>query len=258
MDYSSVLILCAPATAPTKNCNAFLMAMREHGAKVQLSSATVDVALTRNCQAASAFKFIQDTPGAIDWVLWLDWDMSASIDSVNYMMLASHALADEAGLPSVSGSYCNRHKKNLELAAFALKGSWSRKVTISDITPESTIHAIAALTGMGCLLQPAKAFVQHCLEAEWFTYPKHPNKVPCVCQPHLTHASELGQWVELEPNDENLYWIAEDFDYCTRELDGGRLVYVVPVAFGHDKTEQLWPGEETVFPGLRPPSEVLP
>jgi hypothetical protein len=229
------------------------MAMREQGAKVQLMGATSDVALTRNCQAASAFKFIQDNPGVIDWVLWLDWDMSASIDSVSFMMLASLELGDEAGLPSVSGSYCNRHHEHLEIAAFALKGAKGRKVVVKDSEKETPMTAIAALTGLGCLLQPVAAFRQHCLETEWFVYPKYPHKVPCVCQPHLTHACELGQWVDLEPNDENLYWIADDFDYCTRELDGGRLVYVVPVAFGHDKTERLLPDANTVFPGLRAP-----
>jgi hypothetical protein len=113
---------------------------------------------------------------------------------------------------------------------------------------------VPALTGLGCLLQSRAAFVAHVKDSEWFTYPKAPHKVPSVCQSHLSHASEVGLWLELkDPNDDGLYWISEDFDYCTREFDRAALVYVAPVVFGHDSTVRLVADNQTVFPGLHAP-----
>lgn len=255
-EFTNLLVLCCSQGSPTYNCYKFLSELKEQGATVQLIQRTSDVALTRNNQAALAYKLLDEKPD-IDWVLWLDWDMSAATDSILYMMAAAIAMSGDSYIPSISGSYINRHliDGRSEMAAFAVKGSEPISVNL-DVEREggnlpSSLNCMPALTGMGCLLQHRTSFVAHCLESEWFVYPKPPNKIPCVCQAHLSHASEVALYLELEPNDDNVYWIAEDFDYCMRELDGGRLVYVVPIAFGHDKVQRMLPNSQTMFPGLR-------
>lgn len=250
-----VLVLCAPLASPTSNCLDFLMAMREAGATVAMASATADAACTRNNQAAQGMLALKSNP-ELHWVFWCDWDMSAGIDSVAMMIDISTTLQyDSMPFPSISGSYINRHAKDgsSELAAFALKGGPITPVEIELRNSERkhSMNCIPALTGMGCLLQHADAFLAHCDESEMLTYPKKGQSIPCVCQAHVAHASELGQYLELEAADEDLYWLAEDFDYCTRELDAGRLVYVAPIAFGHDKLVRMLPDSKTVFPGLR-------
>jgi hypothetical protein len=232
------------------------MALREQGATLQLLKATADVALTRNNQAGLAVKMLESNP-ELDWVLWVDSDMSSSIDSVRLMMTVAVSLAQvDSYVPNVSGSYVNRHDVAgvSRMAAFAVRGAETSTVVLETTRADlpSELSVVPALTGMGCLLQHRNSFLAHCLESEWFVYPAPPNIVPCVCQPHVAHASELGQYLEMKPNDENLYWVAEDFDYCQREFDMGRVVYVAPIAFGHDNTVRLVPDNSTVFPGLRP------
>lgn len=254
---ANVLVLCAPYGAPTANCLDFILALREAGATIIMGRATADAACTRNNQAGQAMYALSKNP-VLQWVFWLDSDMSAGVDSVSMMIDISKTLQyDSIPFPSISGSYINRHAPDgrSELAAFALKGSILTEVELEVPNTEQvqSLNCVPALTGLGCFLQHVDSFLAHCDESEKLTYPKKPDLIPCVCQAHIAHASELGQYLELEPADDDLYWMAEDFDYCSRELDQGRLVYVAPIAFGHDKVTRLLPDAKTVFPGLRKP-----
>ena len=258
----NLLVLCAASdSAPTYNCKMFLAQLRERGASIQVVKATADAALTRNNQAGLAAKLLEGDK-SLDWVLWLDWDMSAAVDAVSLLMVTALSLAaGDTVVPNVSGSYVNRHSAEGSslLSAFAIKQAQVVVVTLETERKDfpSELSVVPALTGMGCLLQHRSSFLAHCIESEQFTYPKHPDLLPCVCQPHVSHASEMGQYLELKPDDESLYWIGEDFDYCMREFDMGRPVYVSPVQFGHDSVVRLMPDSSTIFPGLRQPSDVV-
>jgi hypothetical protein len=236
------------------------MALREAGAIVQLTPATSDAALTRNSQAGLANDILSGNE-ALDWVLWLDSDMSASVDSVLLLIAIAEALfEDSLSYPSVSGSYVNRHMPiRSELAAFAIDGAKEKIVSIvSDVFDQPlAFRCVPAFTGMGCLLQRSAVFLAHVNESNRFTYPIEGSSVPCVSQAHLCHASELGQWLHMDKNADVSYWLADDYDYCLREFEEGRLIYLAPVAFGHDKTQTLLPDGSTVFPGLRPPTDPL-
>jgi len=182
----------------------------------------------------------------------------------------AEALTDGDMVPSISGSYVNRHQPNehSELAAYALKDAVARMVAVNTTVPLPVVTAddqqtvpvhlrcVPALTGLGCFLQHRRAFLSHYHAAPKFIYTTRQQVMPAMCQAHLLHASELSQWLDVDTNADRSFWVADDFDYCLRELEQGRLVYVAPVAFGHDSLIRLMPDSHTVFPGLRCPAEV--
>jgi hypothetical protein len=235
------------------------MAMREEGAVIQLGETSADVALTRNNQSVLIAREFERNP-RLAWILWVDWDISAPVESVVLLIAVAEALASHEGYyPSVSGSYVNRHyKSRAELAGFALNDCKTVVVSLPDAANEGKLlelRCVTALTGMGCFLQRWDTFNAHRVESETFRYlPKVQS--PCMCQQHVMHASELAQWVDVNPNEDERYWIAEDFDFCIRELDHGRLVYLAPIVFGHDKLVRCEPDSRTVFPGLVGPEKL--
>ena len=254
----NLLVTCAAHSSPTKNCHHFLLAMREEGATLQLGETSADVALTRNNQSVLVAKAFAANP-KLEWLLWIDWDISAPVESVELLIAVARALdAHEGYHPSVSGSYVNRHyKERSELAAFALNECATCVVTLPDAMggADLSLSCVQALTGMGCFLQHREAFEAHVRESETFRFLPGVNS-PCMCQQHVMHASELSQWVDVNPNEDERYWCAEDFDYCVRELEHGRYVYVAPIVFGHDKLVRCEPDSRTVFPGLVPTAEL--
>jgi len=265
---SNVLVLCAPNGAPTPACHETILALHKAGAVIQIGQCTSDAALTRNKQAALAYRHLMSSGGVVfDWVFWLDGDMSAPPDAVRLMISVARALTDGGVVPSISGMYVNRHHPagHLEVAAFALNGAVERVVAVEQLEPtapggKSTLlhlRCVPALTGLGCFLQSAATFLAHYDESPRFVHTDINNPIAAVCQAHLIHASELGQWVDVDRNADRAFWIAEDFDYCTRELEEGRMVYVAPISWAHDKVISLMPDSRTVFPGLLPPSPEL-
>lgn len=270
---SSVLVLCAPHGAPARATCEFIMAMREQGAVIQLGLCTSDAALTRNNQAAHAADMLRGDP-RLEWVFWLDHDISGTVDGVLTLIGLAIAMQDESVYPSVSGAYINRHHPSgkSELAAFAVKSCTGSSVLLPEqFTPPNqqidgkdcpagdalTLQCFPALVGMGALLQHRNVFLSHVDQAQKFVNADPDWLCPCVCQAHLIHASEMAQWVDCDPDADRFYWIAEDFDYCMREFEAGRLVYMSPVAFGHDKTLCVMPNSRTVFKGLHAPTAEL-
>jgi hypothetical protein len=264
---SNLLVLCAPHGAPARATCEFIMAMREHGATIQLGLCTSDAALTRNNQAARAAEMLR-ADNSLEWVLWVDQDISGTVDGVLTLIGLSVAMADCEVYPSVSGAYINRHHPSgkSELAAFAIKNCTGSSLLLHEqFTPPNQqvdgqdsltvspleLQCFPALVGMGALLQHRNVFLSHVKQAQKFVN-EDPNQLcSCVCQAHLIHASELAQWVDCNPDADLFYWIAEDYDYCMREFEAGRLVYMSPVAFGHDKTLCVMPNSRTMFRGLR-------
>lgn len=253
MNLSNVLITCASHQAPTRHCHQFLMALREAGAVVQLCGATHDVSLTRNLQAMLARDAMLERAD-LEWMFWVDHDISSSVDSLPLLIEVAKALETPDHIPTVSGSYVNRHYRDgrSELAAFALNGATEVEVPIKT-EPEVKLKCYPALTGMGAMLQHRTTFLAHCVESPTFAYQQDTQQVPEVCQANLMQSIALSHWVDVDPKSTQLIRVAEDFDFCMREFDQGRLVILAPVAFGHEKTVQLMPDGRTTFPGLLPP-----
>lgn len=248
------LVLCAaPNGVPTKGCLDFLQLMMCAGATVQLGQCATDVTLTRCLQAADAYDMLRRRDD-LQYVLWVDSDMHTTLASVALMLniVQSEQRADVDC--NVSGAYRNRHRSN-QLAAWAIKGEPGAQAFVHEVDETTSVELVPALTGMGCLLQTRNAFVSHCHESEHMCYPTIDTMIPVVCQSHPIHASELAQYIDVNANQDLLYWQGEDFDYCAREFDAGRPVYHCPVPWNHDCRSALVPDLETVFPGLRPPPE---
>jgi hypothetical protein len=247
------LVLCAAVGGvPTRNCLDFLVLLQTAGATVQLGTALADVSLTRCLQAADAYDILQRRDD-LSYVLWVDHDMHTRLDSVARMISCLNIANQSLGVDCcISGAYLNRHQDN-RLAAWALKQTRFDdcnhvEVRLPDV--EYPMQLYPALCGMGCLLQTRKGFMRHCDGSEHMCYPTQNHIVPIVCQSHPVHASELSQYVDVNANQDLLYWQPEDFDYCAREFDDGRPVYLAPIDWAHDCRGSLVPDLETVFPGL--------
>jgi len=264
---SNVLVLCAPHGAPTPACSDTILALHQAGAVIQLTQCTSDAALTRNRQATLAQRSLISHGGEkFDWVFWLDGDMSGPPDAVRLMISVAQALTDGGVVPSISGMYVNRHHPagHLEVAAFALNGAVERVVAVERLEPAAPgaptplyLRCVPALTGLGCFLQSRATFLAHYDESPRFVHTDINSPIAAVCQAHLIHASELGEWVDVDRTADRAFWIAEDFDYCTRELEEGRMVFVAPISWAHDKVISLMPDSRTVFPGLLAPRPEL-
>lgn len=265
LHYNDVLVLCAPHGSPSPACSHYLQLLQMHGALIQYSVCYAEVSLTRCVQAAAAYQTLRDHP-QLRWVFWLDWDMTAHVESLEALIMVAERLTlnDERSMtPTLSGAYINRHDirhASTRLAAHCCKDNVTLDVDIPAVNREdktvaggTSFAATVALCGMGCLLQSREVFMLHCDESEHFCYPTEDFLVPMVCQSSRIHASELGQFVAIDPNADRYYWQNEDFDYSVRELDHGRLVYVVDIPWGHEFNRVTYPNEKTVFPGYLPP-----
>jgi hypothetical protein len=244
------LVLCAAAGGtPSRDCLNFLLLMQSAGAWVQLGTACTDVSLTRCLQAADACEALRSKSN-LKYVLWVDHDMHTNLYNVSKMIRALVAVREQMNLDCcISGAYLNRHKDN-KLAAWALKGADSSGCVKVQIGDEVPMTLIPALCGLGAFLQSKESFLAHCDESEHMCYPTENTIVPVVCQSHPVHASELAEFIHVDANKDRYYWQGEDFDYCTREFDAGRPVYLAPIDWAHESRGILMPDDNTVFPGL--------
>ena len=157
--------------------------------------------------------------------------------------------------PSLSGCYLNRHRQEPQVAAWALKRAEVIEIQLKNedgsLLPGAPL--IPALTGLGCFLQSRKVFLLHCEESTNFHYQSPDLIVPQVCASRLIHCSEYSQFIDVPATGDTWYWLGEDFDYCVRELELGRLVYVAPTIFGHVDSIILVPDDNCMFPGLVAP-----
>jgi hypothetical protein len=251
--YSDVLVLVAPHGSPTPKCSQYISTLREMGATIVFSQCYAEVSLTRNVAASAAYDVLQKCPD-LKWVFWLDADMVGMPYALGTLRAIALSIAEydsDGRAPTLSGAYVNRHDyrhDRVRLAAHATKDAEEIEIAIGGADWQLTM----ALCGMGCLLQSRQVFMQHCDESEHFCYPSEDHLVPEVCSAFRVHASELSEYIELQPGADRYYWQNEDFDYCVRELDRGRNVYLVNVPFGHEFMQVVYPTSQAVFPGLVP------
>ena len=267
MNLSNVLVMCAPYGNVSMMTMLTLARFQACGAAVLTMNASADVSLTRCLQAGEAQKMLQ-TRMDLEWVFWLDCDMAAAPAGLDMLIRYSTALRDylivqgeQPGLyPSVSGCYVNRHAQPAkEIAAFALRNTEALELTITTDGSDIAGPLVPALCGLGCFLQHRTAFLLHCLSARRFDYHSADGgriTTPEVCQSRLIHASEYAQFIACDGQQDVWYYLNEDFDYCVRELNGGRLVYMAPTIFGHVSELLLLPDEQCVFRGLHKPKPV--
>jgi len=261
INLSNVLILCAPYAGIQHLTQIALAQFQACGAAIQTGKASADVSLTRCLQALQAHKLLRARPD-LEWVFWLDADMTASVEGLFLLIAYSIAMREALDFgpdlyPSLSGCYVNRHSETgRDISAFALKHAEPVEITLPDDMGAGPV--IPALCGLGCFLQHRDAFIAHCESSTWFTHKGGQGenaivRVPQVCCSRIIHASEYAQLIDCSPDDDVWYWSGEDFDYCIRELESGRLVYVAPVIFGHLSEIVLVPDNSCMFPGLRAP-----
>lgn len=258
-DLKNVLVMCAPYEGITAIPMLGLAQMQAAGATVLMHQASADVSLTRCLQAAEACNILHKN-SELQWVFWLDSDMASNPSAVVMMIRYAEQLresnASSDGLaPSLSGCYLNRHRQDSQVAAWALKRADAILIELKNddgsVVPAAPL--IPALTGLGCFLQSRKVFLMHCEESTNFHYQSPDIIVPQVCASRLIHCSEYAQFIDILATGDTWYWLGEDFDYCVRELELGRLVYVAPTIFGHVDSIILVPDEKCFFPGLVAP-----
>jgi hypothetical protein len=243
-----LLVSCpAPGARPTGICIDYIERLRAAGVTVQLGDGMTDISLIRCVQAEKMYLALQKHE-QYRYVMWLDSDMGTSIECTRALLEAC-AVANETRQCSVSGAYVNRHRREkYELAAYAIKGHPSLDVALPE--SQRNYKLIPALTGLGCLIQPREAFMAHCDESDHFAYPDLEQLVPSVTNSRPIHASELGQYIDLDTTIDQFFWHGEDFEYCIRELEMGRLVYVAPIGWAHETRHILVPEHGVIFRGL--------
>lgn len=250
---NNVLVLLAPYGSEKPSTAAFVSELQAEGACILKTQAKAEVSLTRNVLAGHACDALRSLPN-LHWVFWLDQDITGTVGGVLQLIeLSSHIMQLSTGLgyPTMSGMYVNRYVTPRILACHALRGM--DRLRIDDLG-EHPLDCVPALCGMGCLLQHRSTFLAHCDESPHFLFPTRDTIVPEVCSSHRIHSSEIAKYLPIDPELDAYWWQSEDFDYCAREFEQGRLVFAAPVAFGHETESILWPDEQATFPGLRAPN----
>jgi hypothetical protein len=249
---SNLLVLLAPYGTERASTAQFVSQLQAQGAQILKTQAKAEVSLTRNVLAASACDVLRQAPD-VQWLFWLDQDVSGEVGNVVAMIRLAELISNSArgiGFPTLSGVYVNRYTVPPRLACHAIRNC--EPVDVASDEFEHPIRLTPALCGMGCLLQHRSTFLAHCDEAPHFVFMTRDNLIPEVCSSHRIHASELAKYLHVDAAQDLYYWQSEDFDYCAREFEVGRLVMTCPFTFGHECNKVLWPDSETVFPGLRP------
>ena len=238
-----LLVMCAPYGPMDHMCIAGLQGFAAAGAIVMLGNASADVTLTRCEMATQALKVIEENPGHVFWVLWADSDI---VISGNVQRLINYAKAAYAKLGfevSVSGTYVRRAAPSHVAAVAVRKDSpFASRGTALDGSAE----LVPCLTGLGCLLQPVKAFVRHVKGSPEFETGL--GKLRAVCQARTAHGSEVGRYVQMDDLS-RLHWVGEDFDYCIREYELGSAVLLAPEIFTHRVTVDLKPRGSVLLEG---------
>ena len=250
---SDVLVMLAPYGNERQSTAHFVSVLQSLGVTVLKAQAKAEVSLTRCVLAAAGYDALRQCPH-LNWVFWLDQDVSGDMFAVQNLIQFATALRLDI-YPSVSGVYVNRHTKPPRVAAAAVRRMDPLQVSIGTHDGATAVgECVPALCGLGCLLQHRTTFMQHCDESEHFAFPNRDTIVPEVCTSHRIHSSDFGRFMPLPEGEDIHYWCSEDFDYCIREFEHGRLVFTVPVHFGHECDYVLWPDGNCVYPGLRPPN----
>lgn len=252
---SNLLIMLAPYGTERPSTSQFVSKMQSAGANVLRTQAKAEVSLTRCVLAGAAYDVLRRAK-ELEYVLWLDQDISAEPGNVEAMIrICEHLTNGLDHFPTVTGLYVNRYSKPQRMALYAIKDLDPVILKSSDhpLPDDADIECIPVLAGMGCLLQHRTVFMKHCDESPHFAFPNRETIVPEVCASHRIHSSELAKFLPVNPDEDMYYWQSEDFDYCSREWEHGRVVLALPFAFGHECDRILVPDESTTFPGLRPP-----
>lgn len=237
IDLSDVLVLVAALDSLAGGTSASLSNLAVAGATIQYGSCYAEVSLTRNLQAYFAEKSLRENDG-LQWVLWLDHDVMIMADGVLHLRELARCVQG-----SVSALYLNRHQDKPIAAAEYVRGQPARKVEY-DWGEVSVL--LPALTGLGAFMQSRESFLQHCDESERFAFHNYRQEVPAVCMSAIFDASVVGKYTRTVGDR---CWVNEDFDYCIREFEHGRPVYLSSVQCKHRTTTWLVPPAEVVVPG---------
>ena len=246
---TGVLVLCPSYGPMPLQTLKTLLELQSEGATILLTNALADVSLSRCILAGEAEKYLQANDD-IDFVFWLDSDVWGNAQSVR--ALAQQILDFEkssGAVATMSGLYLSRHTKLNRVAAHKLG---QVDVVQIDGQPEGAV-LVPALCGMGALMQTVDTFLKHCAESPRIFWPDRKNTIPHVCQSSPINAMSLSKYFPVIGDFDVLFWHGEDFDYCAREIDEGRPVFVAPIMFGHSSTQELTPVGDVIFPGMLPP-----
>lgn len=249
---SGVLVLC-PSYGPMSLATVHtLLDLQAEGATVMLSSAVADVSLSRCILAGCAEDYLHEHDD-IDFVFWLDSDVSGNADSVRalaQMLLDFEKLTGTC--PSMSGLYVSRHQQH-RVAAHKLGQVDPVQLERIDGRSDPSVLLVPALCGMGAFMQTVDTFQKHCSESPRMFWPTREHTIPVVCESSPITAMALSKYFAVAGDFDVLFWHGEDFDYCAREIDQGRPVFVAPVMFSHSAMQQCVPLGEVIFPGFTPP-----
>lgn len=250
---AGVLVLCpCYGQMPLQTVHT-LINLQAEGANILLTRAVADVTLSRCIIAGMAEKIIRDPKSDVDFVFWLDSDVWGNADSVRELGRMILEFEKESGrAPTLSGLYLSRHAPK-QVAAHKLR----------DVDPLPVPRGgndgallMPALCGMGCMMQTAETFIKHVDESARCYWPDRAHTIPMVCESGTRAPQWLAKYLPLTGDPDALFWHGEDFDYCARELDRGRPVFVAPIMFGHTSSQELTPVGELTFPGFMPPKQT--
>lgn len=237
IDLSDTLVMVAALDSLAGGTSVSLNSLAIAGAIIQYGSCYAEVSLTRNLQAYHAEKKLRGDD-SLRWVLWLDHDVMIMADGIAHLReLARFSQG------SVSALYLNRHQDSPVAAAEYVKGRAARVVEYES--GEKSV-LLPALTGLGAFMQSREAFLLHCDESERFAFHSYRQEVPAVCMSAIYDSSYAGNYVRTVGDR---VWVNEDFDYCIREFEQGRSVYLSAIQCKHRTSTWLTPPEAVVVPG---------
>jgi len=250
MNLNHITVTIAPYGPIDVSTVRTVLALRDCGANLLIHDAQADVSLTRSCICHAAYEKLDKST---DYVFFLDHDIAAPPEAFLRLTEISERLTDHyQTLTSVSGIYINRHLPDKAIvAAWKLRDQDPINYGHPKASPDAVI--IPALTGLGAFCMPVNAFMAHVEESERACFPDPDHTVARVCQTGLVTAEYLQRFIDhkklVEAPKGCLYWNMEDFDFCCREFDHGRMVVAAPINFAH---RGKIPGNRTLFPGYNP------
>lgn len=236
IDLSDVLVLVAGLHSIAGGTAHTLSTMAVAGAQIHLGECHPDVSLTRNLQAYLAERTLLEDE-QLKWVFWLDHDIMLPVESV----VELRELARASG-GSVSGLYINRHQAELLAAAECVIGWPAKTVELDWMLPTMLLPAFC---GFGAFMQSRESFLRHCVESERFAFHTY-RDVPAAFRCGIVQSSMARHLIRTVGD---YIWMSEDFDYCMREFNAQRPVYLSHVQCKHHSGTWLVPPDEVVVPG---------
>lgn len=193
-----------------------------------------DPALHRCIIAGQAWQKLREDEGKFKYLLWVDDDMTFSDNTVQLMRHCCE-LANVA----ISGLYCKRGCSS----SFALR-QWEGPEKSVLLAPKdggemADIRLQPVIGGMGCLMIPRDAFIEH-VKSVPNVHRKFPDgkttDMPGVCSSGFC-PDERGK----------LGWLSEDLVYGQSMWHWSCGIYAVPITWGHVSEVQLIPGPQSVW-----------